>query len=172
MLFCSSFYFTFAFLPSAAMQVVPFAFETQKPASVSAFILELFGSPEASHDALRLVLLAQQGLPAIKAQAISSNLGLDTTQMADILGITPKTFRHYRQEGKLLDAPKSEQVLKLAQVAELGREVFGDAESFTRWLQKPAYGLAGKLPVDLFYTGGGIDLVADELTRIAYGDLA
>ena len=46
------------------MQVVPFAFETRKPASASAFILELFGSPEASHDALRLVLLAQQGLYA------------------------------------------------------------------------------------------------------------
>jgi len=121
---------------------------------------------------LRLVLLAQQGLPAVKAQAVSSSLGLDATQMADILGITTKTFRHYQQEDKVLDAPRSEQLLKLAQVAELGREVFGDAESFTRWLQKPAYGLAGKLPTDLFYTGGGIDLVADELTRIAYGDLA
>ena len=154
------------------MQVVPFAFETRKPETVSAFILELFGSREASHDAMRLVLLAQQGLPAVKAQTVSSSLGLDATQMADILGITTKTFRHYQQEDKVLDAPKSEQLLKLAQVAELGREVFGDAESFTRWLQKPAYGLAGKLPIDLFYTGGGIDLVADELTRIAYGDLA
>ncbi len=54
------------------MQVVPFAFETQKPASAPAFILELFGSREASHDALRLVLLAQQGLPAAKVQTVST----------------------------------------------------------------------------------------------------
>jgi putative toxin-antitoxin system antitoxin component (TIGR02293 family) len=154
------------------MQVVPFAFNAPPQATVSAAILELFGSAEASHNPLRLVLLAQQGLPAIKAQTISKWLGLEATQMAGLLGITTKTFRHYQQEDKLLDAPKSEQLLKLAQVAELGQEVFGDAAAFNRWLQKPAYGLAGKLPIDLFYTGGGIDLVADELTRIAYGDLA
>ncbi len=154
------------------MPVVTFAFDNRKTETVSATILDLFGSAEASHNGLRLVLLAQQGLPAAKAQVVSKGLGLDFTQMANLLGITTKTFRHYQQEGKLLDAPKSEQLLKLAQVAELGQEVFGDAESFNRWLQKPAYGLAGKTPLELFYTGGGIDLVADELTRIAYGDLA
>ena len=154
------------------MQVVPFTFENRGKETVSAAILDLFGSAEASRNGLRLVLLAQQGLPAGKAQAVSKVLGLDFTQMANLLGITTKTFRHYQQEDKLLDAPKSEQLLKLAQVAELGQEVFGNADAFNRWLQKPAYGLAGKTPLELFYTGGGIDLVADELTRIAYGDLA
>lgn len=154
------------------MQVVPFSFRTQPQATVSAVMLELFGSAEASHNPLRLVLLAQQGLSAIKAQTVSKCLGLEFAQMANLLGITTKTFRHYQQEDKLLDATKSEQLLKLAQVAELGQEVFGEALAFNRWLQKPAYGLAGQLPVDLFYTSGGIDLVADELTRIAYGDLA
>lgn len=154
------------------MQVVPFAFENRKKETVSAAIISLFGSAEASRNALHLVLLAQKGLPAVKAHTISQSLGLDLNQMANLLGITTKTFRHYQQEDKVLDAPKSEQLLKLAQVAELGQEVFGDAESFNRWLQKPAYGLGGKLPVELFSTGGGIDLVADELTRIAYGDLA
>lgn len=153
------------------MQVVPFAFE-KKTDAVSDAVMTVFGSAEAYQDPLHLVLLAHKGLSALKAQTISTWLQLQPNQMADLLGITLKTFRHYQQEDKVFDATKSEQLLKLAQVAELGKEVFGDANSFNRWLQKPAYGLAGKLPIELFYTGGGIDLVTDELTRIAYGDLA
>jgi putative toxin-antitoxin system antitoxin component (TIGR02293 family) len=154
------------------MHVIPFAFETSTSAPVSDSILTLFGSAEAARNPLQLVLLAQQGLSAGKALFVSKCLQLDANQMAGLLGITSKTFCTYQQEDRVLDATKSEQVLKLAQVVELGKEVFGDMESFNRWLQKPAYGLAGKLPIDLFYTSGGIDLVADELTRIAYGDLA
>jgi putative toxin-antitoxin system antitoxin component (TIGR02293 family) len=53
-----------------------------------------------------------------------------------------------------------------------GQKVFGNPESFRRWLEKPAYGLDEQIPLDLLQTSGGIDLVMEELDRIAYGDLA
>lgn len=154
------------------MPIIPFTQEAHPHATAPEALLNVFGSWEAARDPLQLVLLAQRGLSAGKAHAISEWLHLDNNQMADLLGIASKTWRYYQHEHKVLDAAKSEQVLKLAQVAALGQEVFGEAAAFLRWLQKPAYGLASKRPLDLFYTSGGIDLVTDELTRIAYGDLA
>ena len=53
-----------------------------------------------------------------------------------------------------------------------GETVFGSAEAFRRWMDKPAYGLGDQVPFELLHTSGGIDLVMDEVVRIAYGDLA
>ena len=154
------------------MQVVPLTFEAAAADAVSPTVVALFGSAAAYHDPLRLVLLAHQGLPASKAQLVRVFLQLDAAQLAAILGITLKTLRAYQQEDKLFDTAKSEQLLKLTQVGEVGQEVFGDVEALQRWLSKPAYGLANQVPLELLHTSGGIDLVLDELTRIAYGDLA
>ena len=44
--------------------------------------------------------------------------------------------------------------------------------AFRRWLDKPAYGLDHQPPLALLETSGGIDLVADEVDRIAHGDFA
>ena len=65
-----------------------------------------------------------------------------------------------------------EQVLKLLALARRGEDVFGSLPAFRRWLSKPAYGLGGQPPLALLQTSGGIDLVAEEVGRIAYGDLA
>jgi len=55
---------------------------------------------------------------------------------------------------------------------EHGADVFGSAESFRRWLDKPACGLDNQVPFALLHTSGGMDLIQDELIRIEYGDLA
>ena len=93
-------------------------------------------------------------------------------ELAALLHTTTKTLRTYRLSKKRLNPTASEQVLKLLALARRGEDVFGSLPAFRRWLSKPAYGLGGQPPLALLQTSGGIDLVADEVGRIAYGDLA
>ena len=57
-------------------------------------------------------------------------------------------------------------------LARQGEEVFGTLPALRRWLAKPAHGLDSQPPLALLETSGGIDLVADEVDRIAHGGLA
>ena len=53
-----------------------------------------------------------------------------------------------------------------------GSHVFGSSEAFSRWLHKPAYGLDGEQPINLLVTSEGVNLVSDEVERIANGEFA
>lgn len=123
-------------------------------------------------DDFALVMQARAGVPAKTAFAVANLLQLSAEELADILHLTTKTLRTYREANKRLTPTASEQVLKLLALARQGGEVFGEATAFRRWLEKPAYGLDHQAPLGLLQTSGGIDLVADEVSRIAYGDFA
>jgi putative toxin-antitoxin system antitoxin component (TIGR02293 family) len=92
--------------------------------------------------------------------------------LADLLHVSLKTFQRYRKDNKRLNPAISEHLLKLLALFQQGNEVFGSIDSFNRWLKKPAFGLGNQIPLELLETSGGIDLVMDQLLRIAYGDLA
>jgi putative toxin-antitoxin system antitoxin component (TIGR02293 family) len=133
---------------------------------------ELTALKKVVKDSFSLVMAARQGISAATAIAVASLLHLHPEQLADILNITSKTLRTYRQEQKTLNPAHSEQTLKLLALHLRGQQVFGDGDAFARWLEKPAYGLDDQVPLTLLETSGGIDLVLEELDRIAYGDLA
>jgi putative toxin-antitoxin system antitoxin component (TIGR02293 family) len=112
-----------------------------------------------------LVIQAHEGIDAKKLQELMLVTQHDKVFFANILHISPKTIDRYIKE-------ESEKMLKLEQVYDWGKEVFGNVESFNRWIEKPAYGLGYKIPKLLMQTHGGLALVEDELIRIAYGALA
>ncbi|MBL0146375.1 MAG: DUF2384 domain-containing protein [Chitinophagaceae bacterium] len=91
---------------------------------------------------------------------------------ADLLDISYKTITRYQKEKKKLSPLQSEYVLKTIALYNKGEKVFGSAESFTNWLNKPAFGLGNKIPNKLITTVTGINHIIDELNRIAHGDLA
>jgi putative toxin-antitoxin system antitoxin component (TIGR02293 family) len=123
-------------------------------------------------DSFSLVMEARKGILATVAFDVANAMHLHVDQLAEILHITTKTLRNYRQGKRKLNAAHSEQTLKLLALQLKGHKVFGEAAAFRRWLEKPAYGLDDQVPLDLLETSGGIDLVMEELDRIAYGDLA
>lgn len=132
----------------------------------------LLGLQATVADSFALVMEARTGVLAKTAFDVAALLELHADELANLLHTTTKTLRTYRQSKKRLGATASEQVLKLLTLARQGEEVFGSVSSFRRWLGKPAYGLDNQLPLALFETSGGIDLVAAEVGRIAYGDFA
>ena len=123
-------------------------------------------------DSFALVMEARTGVPAKSAFAVANLLQISPEELADLLHTTTKTLRTYREANKRLAPAASEQVLKLLALAQQGGEVFGEPAAFRRWLGKPAYGLDNQPPLALLETSGGIDLVAEEVSRIAYGDFA
>ncbi len=123
-------------------------------------------------DSFALVMEARNGVPAKTAFDVAALLKLSADELADLLHTTTKTLRAYREGKKRLGPAASEQILKLLALARQGEEVFGALPAFRRWLDKPAYGLDNQPPLALLETSGGIDLVADEVDRIAHGDFA
>ena len=121
---------------------------------------------------LVLAETANQGLDAKDFFSVSVLTGFEQEILAGILNTSVKTFTRYRKSRKKLSPSNSEQLLKILVMYEAGKEVFGSYESFKKWLEKPAYGLGNKIPLNLLSTSTGIDLVIDEIKRIAYGDLA
>lgn len=133
---------------------------------------ELLNFQAVVRDSFSLVMAAREGVMAKVAFEVADLLQLHLNQMADLLHTTTKTLQTYRQNKKKLSPAHSEQTLKLLALQLKGKEVFGASDAFRRWLEKPAYGLDGEVPLTLLETSGGIDLVMEELERIAYGDLA
>ncbi|MDO7873756.1 DUF2384 domain-containing protein [Hymenobacter sp. ASUV-10] len=140
--------------------------------SVSTYSAALLSLATVVADPFALVMEARTGVLAKTAFDVAGVLQLHVDELADLLHTTTKTLRTYRQARKRLSPAASEQVLKMFALARQGEEIFGDGATFRRWLNKSAYGLGGQLPLSLLQTSGGIDLVAEELNRIAYGDLA
>jgi putative toxin-antitoxin system antitoxin component (TIGR02293 family) len=123
-------------------------------------------------DSFALVLEARKGVPAATAFEVAQAYQLQPNELEAIYELSTKTLRSYSQENRPLSAASSEKTLKIIALYNLGVEVFGQADAFLRWLDKPAHGLDQEVPLRLLETSGGIDLVAEELQRIAHGDLS
>jgi len=89
-------------------------------------------------------------------------------EMATILHITSRTIRRL-DTGSLLNIDISEKVLELLRLYKFGIEIFGDKDVFNVWVRRSIRGLGGVTPLSLLDTGIGVEIVMDELERIAYG---
>jgi putative toxin-antitoxin system antitoxin component (TIGR02293 family) len=115
---------------------------------------------------------AIDGVYAVAFDDVVSLSGYKKEHIADIMDTSWKTYSRYKKEHKRLDAHQSERLLKLKALFSFGLKVFGSSDAFRYWLQKPAHGLGGAVPIDIIKTSTGIDLTINELTNIAYGNLA
>jgi putative toxin-antitoxin system antitoxin component (TIGR02293 family) len=115
---------------------------------------------------------AKNGLKAKAAFDFMSVSGFTADEFKQTFNTTVKTLQNYYIKDLKLDAAISEKLLKSFALFKLGIEVFGSAKSFTAWLHVPAYGLGNQIPFELMDTITGISLIEDELSRIAFGDLA
>lgn len=88
--------------------------------------------------------------------------------LADIINTSVKTISNYDEQKKPLEPVKGEHLLKLIALFKKGEEVFGNLTEFRGWLSKPQYG-SDIVPLDWLITPGGIDLISNELDRIAHG---
>lgn len=119
-----------------------------------------------------IVLKSIKGIEANHFDTIASTYNIPPQQLAHYLGISERTVRNYKDNDKSLYPQQGEQLLKIQKLMALGVEVFGSSKILKHWLHKPAYGLDYRAPVQLLITSEGINLVIDEIQRIAFGDFS
>ena len=122
--------------------------------------------------ALYIVSNSLKGVFAGSVDEVISLSGYDKTQIEQIMDTSYKTYSRYKKDKKRLNPDQSERILKLKSLFTFGITVFGSKESLAKWMQKPAFGLNNLVPNEAIKTSTGIDLVLNEITNIAYGNLA
>ncbi|MGI4728642.1 MAG: type II RES/Xre toxin-antitoxin system antitoxin [Janthinobacterium lividum] len=115
---------------------------------------------------------SKKGLEAKAAINFINLSGFTPAEFQETFKTTVKTIQNYNRNELKLDAALSEKLLKSFILFEKGTAVFGSAGNFSSWLRQPAFGLGNQIPFEIMDTITGINLIDDELTRIAYGDLA
>ena len=133
-------------------------------------IISKYGDLTGSDNTLTLAAL--KGIKSSLFSDVVTLTGYSRDLVAGWLDISNKTLINYEKQSKELNPANSELLLKIIQVFEKGLKIFGERVQFKRWLEKPAYGLGGFVPLEMMRTSGGVDLIIDELSRIEYGDLA
>ena len=90
---------------------------------------------------------------------------------AKFLDISTKSLQRYKQTSKLFKPTQSEKIIEVAEVTNVGLDVFGEMEKFKLWLNTPNFSLGNLKPVELLNDSYGKEMVIGELTRINHGIL-
>lgn len=120
------------------------------------------------HDDYSLIKKARQGVNTDIFYALARAINMPEKTLASIINLSPRTISNYRDQDKHLDANYSEHLLKLINLYKFGQEIFGDFEEFDLWLQRPFWDSEDK-PIDFISTPGGVDLIHEEIEKIALG---
>ncbi|PWT74968.1 MAG: DUF2384 domain-containing protein [Bacteroidetes bacterium] len=89
--------------------------------------------------------------------------------LATLLNLSARTINNYKKSHRLLEPVYSEHLLKLIALYLKGEEIFGNVGEFNYWLQKPFWNSKkNERPLDWLITPGGVDLVGEELDRLAH----
>jgi putative toxin-antitoxin system antitoxin component (TIGR02293 family) len=121
---------------------------------------------------LLLVMVIRKGIPYSIFTLIRNITPFSMSDWADYLDISSKSLLRYKQQDKPFKPGLTEKIIELAEVTNLGMEVFGDNEKFRGWLETPNYALGNLKPFDLLRDSYGKEMIIGELTRIDHGILA
>jgi putative toxin-antitoxin system antitoxin component (TIGR02293 family) len=124
-------------------------------------------SPDERHD-----LVVNGRIPAQIVVQASEALGVPQGEVIDALGMRGATFYRWLQKGQPIAPEKNEQLVRLAEFAELAGSAFGDEAKGRRWLTAPNTALGGAAPLGLLGSAYGAERVRRALAVIEYGGVA
>lgn len=123
-------------------------------------------------DKMLIIRIIRHGIPYSLFDLIKSVTPFSEGDWAGFLNISSKSLLRYKQASKQFKPLQSEKIIEMAEVTNVGKEVFGDLEKFKLWLDTPNFSLGNLKPMELLRDSYGKELVIGELTRINYGILA
>ena len=136
----------------------------------------LTGSGELTYreflaDKTLIIKAIREGIPYHIFELISQNTPFGEKDWAEILGVSVKSLQRYKQASGRFKPLQSEKIIEMAEVIQLGLDVFEDIEKLNLWLHTPTYSLGNLKPFELLKDSYGKEMVMGELTRINYGIL-
>ncbi len=122
---------------------------------------------------LMIIELIRKGVPYSLFNLIQHQTPFTENDWAAFLDVSTKSLQRYKQEQGFHFKPlHSEKIIEMAEVTNIGLDVFGTTEKFNLWLHTPNYALGNTQPFELLKDSYGKEMVIAELTRINYGILA
>ena len=118
-----------------------------------------------------IIAAIREGIPYSLYALVQDNAPFSEPDWAMFLGISTKSLHRYKLTGKQFKPLQSEKIIEIAEVTNIGLDVFGDIVKFKLWLFTPNFALGNLKPVELLTDSYGKELVISELTRINYGIL-
>ena len=115
-----------------------------------------------------LVFSARKGIKTKVFYDFAATIKMSEKDLAKLLNVSPRTITNYDKQQKTLEPLQSEHLLKLIALFDKGEEIFGSIDEFNYWLKKPFW-KSGETPMHWIITHGGVDLVMNELDRLAEG---
>jgi len=119
-------------------------------------------------DSMDVIGLIRDGLPYATVATILDKTSISRKDLSDILHISVRQMNRY-QEDDILSAQQSGFVYELSRLYVRGLDIFGDQETFEKWLRREQPALAMQTPIHLLDTTEGFRLVNDLLSRIEFG---
>jgi putative toxin-antitoxin system antitoxin component (TIGR02293 family) len=118
-----------------------------------------------------LVASIREGISYTFFSLIMETSPFNEAYWADLLDISTKSLHRYKKSLKQFKPAHSEKIIEMAEVTQLGLEVFGNMEKLKLWLETPNFALGNIKPSELLRDSYGKEIVIGELTRINYGIL-
>ncbi len=119
-----------------------------------------------------MILIIREGVPYSLFNLIKLSTPFSESDWAGLLEISAKSLQRYKESSRQFKPIQSEKIIEMAEVTNVGLDVFGDMDKFKLWLDTPNFSLGGLKPKDLLRDSYGKEMVMGELTRINYGILA
>ena len=119
-----------------------------------------------------ITYLIREGVTHKLFHLIQANTPFSEKDWAQILDISLKSLTRYRQHETTFKVSQSEKIIEMAEVTDLGVDVFGDMDRFKSWLDTPSFALGNVKPLELLRDSYGKEMIVGELTRIRYGILS
>jgi putative toxin-antitoxin system antitoxin component (TIGR02293 family) len=113
---------------------------------------------------------ARNGVSPMLFYDFATAINMPDKTLAQLIHISSRTISNYKVTDQFLAPVQSEHLLKLVALYKKGEEIFGNIEEFNYWLEKPFWN-TNERPKDWMVTPGGVDLLIEELTKLAYGDV-
>lgn len=121
---------------------------------------------------LLVVSLIRQGIPYSLFNLIQMYAPFSENDWSYFLDISAKSLQRYKQSARHFKSLQSEKIIEMAEVTNIGLEVFGDISKFKLWLNTPNFALGMLKPIELLKDSYGKEMVLSELTRINHGILS
>jgi len=106
------------------------------------------------------------GMPIQAVRNLQKYIGVSDGQMAELMSVTPKTFRSRKDRFK---PDEGSHAYTLARIVVETEKAIGDKEASLNWLSSKQPALGNRTPIDLICTSAGAQAVEDLLGRITYG---
>src|SRR5439155_358534 len=129
-------------------------------------VQEILGIHRLSSDQ-DLLKLVEDRVPTRAVEGLKRT-GLTDDEIYSLI-VPRRTLTHRRARHEALSREESDRAVRIARIAALGEEVFGEAERAWRWLRATKRQFAGRSPLQLTATEAGARLVEELLYRVDEG---